>query len=384
MVRGDDVLADELRQVSRHALRHAPRVDENERGAMLASELGKARVDLLPDLARHDRFERRRRKLEREVARAYVSGVDDGATLGRRSSAHEIARDFLDRLLRGRQADAHRRRRGQCSETLQRQREVAPALVRRERVNFVDDHRARRREHPAPGIRAEQYVERFRGRDDNMRRPAAHARALALRRVAGADQRADFDIRITQRCKLCADARQRSFEIAPDVVGERLQWRNVDDGRFIRQCAFDAPAHQSIDRRKEGSERLSRSGRRGDEDMAAGLDRGPRPRLRLGRRGKGLAKPGLDGGVEHCRLGHRPNIIAGDACCKMLTEIGFVAQEARSAKGRTASYQRALVFGRRCGKVGCKLLRDRSSSSCSHRRNAASGGQSRKLGGYTR
>ena len=186
---------------------------------------------------------------------------------------------------------------------------MATALVRRERVDLVDDHRAGRREHLASGIGAEQHVERFRGRDDNMRRPAAHARALALRRVAGAHQRANFDVRIAQSRELGTDPRQRRFEIAPDIVGECLQRRDVDDAGFVRQCSFDTAAH-------ERGQRLARARRRRDEDMAARLNRGPRAHLGLGGRGKGLAKPGFDGGVEHCGLCHRSKIMAAGANCK--------------------------------------------------------------------
>ena len=42
-------------------------------------QVGEARVDLQPHLVRHHRFERRRRHLERQVARSHVAGVDDRA-----------------------------------------------------------------------------------------------------------------------------------------------------------------------------------------------------------------------------------------------------------------------------------------------------------------
>ena len=63
-------------------------------------------------------------------------------------------------------------------QALERQRQVGPALVRRDGVNFVDDHRARGPEHAAAGLGAEQDVERLRRGHDDMRRAAAHALAL--------------------------------------------------------------------------------------------------------------------------------------------------------------------------------------------------------------
>ena len=72
-------------------------------------------------------------------------------------------------------------------EALQRQREVRAALVRRERVDLVDDHRARGRQHRAAGVRAEQDVERLRRGDQDVRRrcgACGRARPAACRRCA--------------------------------------------------------------------------------------------------------------------------------------------------------------------------------------------------------
>jgi hypothetical protein len=136
VVRGDDVVADQLRQVPRHAFRHPPGVDEHERRAMLLRERRKSGVDLLPHLARHDRFERRRRNFEGEIALPHMSDIDDRATVGGVGS-HQIARDFFDRLLRRRQAHAHWGHGRQRGEALQGQGKMAAALVRGERVDLV-------------------------------------------------------------------------------------------------------------------------------------------------------------------------------------------------------------------------------------------------------
>ncbi len=128
MMRGDVLLADPFGQMSRHALGQPPRVDEHQRGAVLAGELGEPVVDLRPDLARHHRFQRRRRQLQREIPAPRVPGVDDGA---RRSAdgaggAHggprtgQEARDLLDGLLRRRQSDPHQRPRDDRLQPLER------------------------------------------------------------------------------------------------------------------------------------------------------------------------------------------------------------------------------------------------------------------------
>ena len=110
-----------------------------------------------------------------------------------------------------------------------------PRLLRGERMDLVDDHGARRREHLAARLRAEQHVQRLRRRDDDLRRPAAHAGALALRRVAGANERADLDVGKPERRELGADAGERRLQVALDVVGQRLERRDVDDRRFVGQ-----------------------------------------------------------------------------------------------------------------------------------------------------
>src|SRR6266481_815042 len=151
-MRGHMIAAEALRQLAGHALDQAARIDKDQSGAVLLDQLGQAVVELLPDLPRHHRFERRGGNFEREVAGPAMAGVDDrypsfslsprrpggeGRGEGGRgpgsSAAHltlpsprdgplplppegrrgavlagsdEKARDSLDRLLGGRQADA--------------------------------------------------------------------------------------------------------------------------------------------------------------------------------------------------------------------------------------------------------------------------------------
>src|SRR5262249_53430695 len=142
VVAPDRVLAEELRELRRDALRHLPRADEDERRAMLLRERRDARVDLGPGLVRADGLERRGRDLDRDVHRAAMALVDEDAFA---AGAGEEAADVLDRLLRCGEADALdgvasiasprtvaiRRaplRRAQRLEPLEREREMAPAL----------------------------------------------------------------------------------------------------------------------------------------------------------------------------------------------------------------------------------------------------------------
>ena len=157
------------------------------------------------------------------------------------------------------------------------------ALVRRQRMDLVDDHRAGRRQHLPAGLRAEEDVERFRRRHHDMRRPAMHAGAFGGRGVAGPDPGADFDLGQAQRRELRADAGERRLEVAVDVVRQRLQRRDIDDMRLVGQRALEALADEIVERGEEGRERLAGPGRRGDQRMAPGLDRRPGAGLRGGR-----------------------------------------------------------------------------------------------------
>ncbi len=260
VMRGHRVLAQPLGELARRAFRHAPRVDEDQRRLVVAREFGEPVVDRAPDLVRHHRFQRGGRDFQRQIARAMMAAIDNAAVaarIGRRRHTDQEARDLLDRLLRGRQADAQRRRGAELRQALQRQRQMGAALVGGERVDLVDDHRARGRQHGAAGLGAEQDVERFRRGDDDVRRLAAHAVAFARRRVAGAHHGADVDIGQAARPQACANAGQRGFEIALNVVRQRLERRDVDDPRFVAQSAREAFADQRIDGREKRRQRLA-------------------------------------------------------------------------------------------------------------------------------
>ncbi len=151
VVRRHRLLAEDVAQVPRRAFGHAARVDEHQRGAVQPAPV--RRRAHTP--ASHWSFditasERRGRQLQRQVALLGVADVDDravGYAVDRRAGADQEARHLVDRLLRGRQADAHQRAgcRAQRLQPLQRQRQVAAALARGDGVDLVDDHGAHRR-----------------------------------------------------------------------------------------------------------------------------------------------------------------------------------------------------------------------------------------------
>ena len=301
---GDGALVEALRELAGDAFGHAASVDEHQRRAVLLDELRQASIDLRPRFARHDRLQGRTGQFQLKVARALMPGVDGrdvrGRTAGRIGADQEM-RDRVDWVLRGGQADALQAIAAQRREPFQREREMRAALIRRDRVDFVDDDGPRGRQHCASGLRTQENVERFRGRNEDVRRIAAHPRAFGRRRVARSDPSPDFDLGKTAPAELFPDAGQRGLEVAMDVVRQRLKRGNVNDVRCVGQPPFETLPHQFVDRRQEGRERLARAGWRRDEGVAASLDCRPGFGLSRSRRGEAQGEPARDRRVEQLK-----------------------------------------------------------------------------------
>ena len=124
---------------------------------MRLDQPGQPVIDLLPHFARHHCFQRRVRNLDAEVARALMAGVDDPC-FSVFVRAHQKMGDRVDRRLGGREADAQQSVFAQSRQTFERQAQMGAALVGGDGVDFIDDHRARGRQHLAAGLRAEQHV----------------------------------------------------------------------------------------------------------------------------------------------------------------------------------------------------------------------------------
>ena len=127
-----------------------PRVDEDERRAVRLDQLREAVVDLLPDVARHHGFERRRRQLEARSRVAPVADVDDRALAPGAPSAPAPTRKRAISSIGFCVADrpiAHSRPPRAPSSRSSDSARCVPRLFGGERVDLVDDHGARRREH---------------------------------------------------------------------------------------------------------------------------------------------------------------------------------------------------------------------------------------------
>jgi hypothetical protein len=110
-------------------------------------------------------------------------------------------------------------------EPFAREREVAAAFARGERVDLVRDERARGLQHRATAHSREQDVERFGRGDQDVRRRLRHRRAFARRRVARTHDHAHFGQGRIER----AQFGERLLQVLLHVVGKRAQRRHVDD-----------------------------------------------------------------------------------------------------------------------------------------------------------
>ena len=192
VVRAHELLARELVEARGEPLRETPGVAEDDRGAVRADQLEDARVHVRPDavirlwIVEPERAGSGARGGGVRARLVHVVDRDDhldveglaGTGVDDRDRARPVlavaaqeAGDLVERPLRGRQADALRRRVGDRLEPLEREHEVGAALGRRERVDLVDDHGLHAAQRFAR-LRGEHQVERLGRRDEDVGRVA--------------------------------------------------------------------------------------------------------------------------------------------------------------------------------------------------------------------
>ena len=308
VVARDILFADPLGEPMRHPLGQRPRVDEDQRRAVLFDQLAQTIVDAVPEVVRGDRGERHIGRFDPELQLALVAQIENLA-IARRAvlvQTGQERRDLVHRLLRRRKPDAGRAPLGDAIQPRQRERQVAAPLVAHHRVDFVHDHRFDGAQRLTAALGGEHQIERL-GRDDqDVRRALDDRLPLRGRRVARAHRGADARHRRAAQCALLRprprqlrDFPQRLFEVALDVVAQRFERRDVEDARLVGQLAgLLAQPHQIVDRGEERGQRFAGAGRRGEQGVAApGADCRPARGLRIGRRTEARAKP-----VRHERV----------------------------------------------------------------------------------
>jgi hypothetical protein len=189
---------------------------------------------------------------------------------------------------------------------------VGAAAVADERVDLVDDHLLAAGEDRPAARGGQQQVQGFGGGDQQVRRLADHAGALARARVARAHGAADRREGQAQRGGGGLDAAQRGLQVALDVGAERLERRDVDDLHALLEAVLERPTDERVDAGEEGREGLARAGRGHDQGVLAAADRRPAAALGLGRAGEALREPALHRGAKagRCRSVHEGATIA--------------------------------------------------------------------------
>src|SRR6266545_4841781 len=106
------------------------------------------------------------------------------------------------------------------------------------------------------------------------------------------------------RTNVRTDLGERLGQVLLHVIRQRLEGRDIDDLDLVPQLTVQSLAHQPVDRGEERGKRLARTGRRGNQHIAALLDYRPGAPLRLSRLGEAVGEPAFDDGME-TRQRHR-------------------------------------------------------------------------------
>ena len=228
--------------------------------------------------------------------------------------------DLGHRLLRRRESNPSRPLLGDVIEPRQRERQMRAALVANDGVDFVDDYGANRAQDLARALRRQHQVERLGCGDQDLRRPLDNRLTLGLGCVPGAQPHADPGQRNAALVGQLADLGQRLLEVATDVVGQRLERRDIEDARLVRQLSTLTLADQLVDPGQEGRQRLARPGRSGNQAVLPCPNRGPAILLRIRRLAEAIDEPvpherveGVEDGGLRGGLAHMFRIVAEEA-----------------------------------------------------------------------
>ena len=177
----------------------------------------------------------------------------------------------------------------------------APTVLN-DSVDLVEDHRLNRRKRLPSAHGGQQQVQALRGRDQQLRRPAEHALAFAGFGVAAAGLHAELGNGAARVRKPGADLGNRSHQVRPDVVVQRLERRYVD---HARRAGFRRAGGERVDCPQECRKSLAAARWCGDQHVCTGGDLRPAPGLDVGRRSVGGREPAADLGIELFEYVHR-------------------------------------------------------------------------------
>ena len=290
-------------QLQGDLLRHAPAVGEEQRRPVAVDDFVKRLGERFPDLEAVVRGGPRRfREAHAERHALLRFGLDnaDRARRAARIAAADVAGHDVQR--------AHRRRErhalelaGQFRQALQAGHQLDAAPVLHQRVDFVQDDRLHGGQRLSAAHRGEQQIQALRRGDEQFRRAAQHALAVAGFGVAAA--RLHAEVRKRHGCggKAFADGGDGFGEVGADVVVERFQGGDVQHpGRAWLGLA----GGEGIDGPEKGRQRLAAAGGRCDQQMFAGGDARPASPLHIRRFPESRSEPTGYFGVEDVKRAH--------------------------------------------------------------------------------
>ena len=161
---------------------------------MFLHQLGEPVVGFAPDLGRHHGRKRRAWHLDRQVAWPKVAGIDQQAFSIPAAVADEKACHFFERLLRRGKTDPDERPPRKGFEPFERESEMHAAFVGGERMDLVDNNRARACQHASARSAGEQDEEGLGCRHHDVRRTAPHRRTFGLWSIAGSYEGTNLDV----------------------------------------------------------------------------------------------------------------------------------------------------------------------------------------------
>ncbi len=192
------------------------------------------------------------------------------------------------------------RGRAERFQPFQRERQVRAALGARDRVDLVDDDDLDATERLA-GRAGEHQIQRLGRRDQDVRWVPGDLTPVLGGRVTGPARDADPWNGLAKPLGRHRDPGQRRPQVPLDVVGQRLEWRDVQDADTPRCLAGRRGAWiggEPVEAPQECGEGLAAARRGVDQRVLTLGDRGPALCLGVGRSLEARFEPIADGGRE--------------------------------------------------------------------------------------
>ena len=128
---------------------------------------------------------------------------------------------------------------------------MRPTPVIHDSVNLIQNKRSNRPQYPPAGFGSEQQIQRLGRGNENVRRLLNERLPLRCTSIARANFSTHLNLTPFGLAQQRANPRQRLLQIFANIVAQRLERRDVNNVRFIRQITLRPFAKQHIERSEE-------------------------------------------------------------------------------------------------------------------------------------